>query len=135
MFTGWRDSTATARSLVAKSAKTIAATVPQNSRRSAPLPILFLALALDAAPRVRQGVEPVEPDLFAALLAAAERFGRLVETAQGLVHVPEVAAFLRREQERLLALHRVSPLVGHVERVARQVAVGRLQARVERLVV
>src|SRR2546426_2576574 len=50
-------------------------------------------------------------------------------------HVPEVAPFLRGEQEGLLALHGVGALIRHVERVAREVAVGRLQAGVERLVV
>src|SRR5204863_4436922 len=35
----------------------------------------------------------------------------------------------------LLALHRVGALIGHVEGVAREVAVGRLQTRVEGLVV
>src|SRR2546430_14697639 len=60
---------------------------------------------------------------------------RLEQPPQRLVHVPEVAPFLRGEQERLLALHGVGALIGHVERVAREVAVGRLQARVERLIV
>src|SRR5690242_17893048 len=110
-------------------------TVPQKSRRLAALSILFLRLAVDAQPRMRQRVEPVEPDLFAALLALAEFFGILVQTAQRLVHVPEVAPFLRREQERLLALHGVGALVGHVEGVARQIAVGALETRVEGLVV
>src|SRR5881296_2824765 len=52
-----------------------------------------------------------------------------------LWHVPEVAALLRREQERLLPLHGVGPLVRHVERVAREIAVGGLEARVEGLAV
>src|SRR5438034_11070983 len=41
----------------------------------------------------------------------------------------------RGEQEGLLALHGVGALIRHVERVAREVAVGRLQAGVEGLVV
>src|SRR5881296_3654808 len=105
--------------------------VSQNSRRSAPLAIFLLRLALDAQPRVRQRVQPVEADVLAALLALAEFLGGLVEPAQRLVHVPEVAAFLRREQELLLALHRVGALVGHVERVGGEVPVRRLQAGVE----
>src|SRR5690242_21655088 len=96
-------------------------TVPQKSRRLAALSILFFRLAVDAQPRMRQRVEPVEPDLLAALLALAEFFGILIETAQRLVHVPEIAPFLGREQECLLALHRVGALIGHVERVAREI--------------
>src|SRR5205823_1045927 len=91
--------------------------------------------ALDAEPRVRQGVEPLEQDVLAALLAFAELLGGLVQPPQGLVDVPQIATFLRGEQERLLALHGVRALVRHMERVAREIAVRRLQARVERLVV
>src|SRR5205085_769385 len=40
-----------------------------------------------------------------------------------------------REEERLLALHRVGPLVGHVERVRAQIAVALLLARAEGLAV
>ncbi len=71
----------------------------------------------------------------AALVAVPELVGRAVEPAQRLVHVPEVAALLRGEEELLLPLHGVGALIGHVERVGRQVAVGRLERRVERLVV
>src|SRR2546425_7849773 len=131
----WRASNASASSLVATSAPTTAAAVIQNSRRSASFAIFLLRLALDAQSRVWQRVESLEPDLLATLLALAESLGRLVQPPQRLVHVPQVAAFLGREQERLLALHRVGPLVGHVEGVARQVAVGRLQAGVERFAV
>src|SRR5689334_12123262 len=105
--------------------------VPQNNRRSAALAIFLFRLALDAEARVRQRVEPVEADLLAALLARAEGLGRAVQAAQRLVHVPEVAPLLRREEERLLALHSIGALIGHMERIAGQVAVGRLQARVE----
>src|SRR5207245_7560634 len=114
---------------------TTAAAVPQKSRRSAQLTTSLLRLALDAQPGVRHGVEAIEPDVFTALLAATESLGRLVEAPQGLIHVPKVAAFLGGEQERLFALHRVGTLVGHVERVAREVAVGRLEARVEGLAI
>src|SRR5437763_1331106 len=126
---------ASASSLVARSATTTTAAVPQNTRRSATLAIFLLGLALDAEPRVRQRVEPLEHDVLAALLALAELLGRLIQPPQGLVDVPQIAALLRGEQERLLALHGVGALVRHVERVAREVAVRRLQARVERLAV
>src|SRR5256712_5366273 len=117
------------------SSRTTPAAVAQNSRRSAPLPICLLRLALDAQPRVRERVQPVEADVLAALLALAEFLGGLVQAAQRLVHVPEVAPFLRGEQKRFLALHRIGALVGHVERIAREVPVRRLQAGVERLAV
>src|SRR5256885_665766 len=131
----WRASRDSARSLVTRSAATTAPAVVQNRRRSAAFPIFFLRFALDAQPGVRERVEPLESDLFAALLALAEFLRRLEQAPQRLVHVPEVAPFLRGEQERLLALHGIGALVGHVERVAREVAVGRLQARVEGLIV
>src|SRR5438046_9161103 len=131
----WRASKYSARSLVTRSAATTAPAVVQNSRRSAAFPIFFLRFALDAQPGVRQCVQPLESDLFAALLALTEFIRRLEQPPQRLVHVPEVAPFLRGEQERLLALHGIRALIRHVERVAREVAVGRLQARVEGLVV
>ena len=61
--------------------------------------------------------------------------GSAVEPAQRLVDVPEEAALLAREEERLLALHGVGALVGHVERIGREIAVGRLRRGVERLAV
>src|SRR5438270_7692296 len=126
---------ASASSLVARSATTTAAAVPQNTRRSTTLAIFLLGLAFDAEPRMRQRVEPLEQDVLPALLALAELLWRLIQPPQGLVDVPQIAALLRGEQERLLALHRVGALVRHVEGVAREVAVRRLQARVERLAV
>src|SRR5687767_7101591 len=117
-------------SLVTKSATTTAIAVPQNRRRSAAFTIFLPGLALDAETGVGQRIETVEADRLATLLAAAEPLGRAVQPARRFVHVPQVAAFLRREQERLLALHRVGALVGHVERIAREVAVGGLEARV-----
>src|SRR6266566_4022368 len=122
-------------SLVTKSETTTAAAVPQNSRRSAAFTIFLFRLALDAESRVGEGVEPIEPDQLAALLAAPEPLGRAVQPAQRLVHVPQVPPFLRREQELLLALHRIGALIGHVEGVAREIPVGRLEARIERLTV
>src|ERR1041384_136892 len=124
-----------ASSLVTMSSVTIAATVDQKRRRLAALAILFLGFAVDAQSRVRQRVEAVEADLFTALLALPELLRRLVEAAQRLVDVPEVASLLRREQERFLTIHGVGPLVGHVEGVTRQVSVRSLETRVEGFVV
>ncbi|OLC08697.1 MAG: hypothetical protein AUH41_07565 [Gemmatimonadetes bacterium 13_1_40CM_66_11] len=84
---------------------------------------------------MRESIETVEPDGIAALLAAPEALRGAVEPAQRLVHVPEVPSLLRREQKRFLALHRVGALIGHVEGVAREIAIGRLEARIERLAV
>src|SRR5688572_13275832 len=61
---------------------------------------IFLALlAIDAIPRVRQRVEALVRDVLAAVVALAERVGRLVQPAQRLVDVPEEAAFLAGEEE------------------------------------
>src|SRR2546430_17338061 len=87
---------ASASSLVARSATTTTAAVPQNTRRSATLAIFLLGLALDAEPRVRQGVEPLEQDVLAALLAFAELLGGLVQPPQGLVDVPQIATLDRK---------------------------------------
>src|SRR5690242_4000455 len=129
------ESSDSASNLVTTSVTTIATARPQNKRRLAPFAIFFLGLAPDAEPCVRERVESLEPDLLATLLAFPEFVGRLVEAPQGLVHVPQVAALLRREQERLLALHGIGPLVRHVEGIAREVSVRCLEARVEGLVV
>src|SRR5215213_11856579 len=114
-------------------------TASTGQKRAALLPLLlsiFLALlARDAVARVRQRVEPLEGDLLAAAVAAAEGLRRAVEAAQRLVDVPEEAPFLAREQERLLALHRVGSLIRHVERIAAQIAVGLLRRRSERLAI
>ena len=82
-------------------------------------------------PRVRQRVEPLERRSPCRSCGTPELLGRAVQPAQRLVDVPEEPAFLRREEERLLPLHRVGALVGHVERVGGQVAVGRLVAGLE----
>src|SRR5260370_37936091 len=92
-----------ASSLVTMSATTTAAAVPQNSRRSAPLAIFLLGLALDAQPGVGQGIQALEQDVLATLLALAELFLRLIEASQGLVHVPQVAALLQVHQGGVLA--------------------------------
>src|SRR5882672_9192798 len=118
-------------SLVTKSETTTAVAVPQNNRRSAALTIFLSGLALDAQAGVRERIEAVEPDGLAALLATAEALGRAVQPAQRLVHVPQVPPLLRREQKLFLAFHRVGALIGHVKGVAREIPVGRLEARVE----
>src|SRR5688500_12664859 len=128
-------SSSSATYLVIASRTTMTAAAETKTRRSAALGILLLLLAGDAEPRVRQRIEPLEVDLLAALMAVTELLGRRVEAPERLVDVPEVAALLRGEQELLLALHGVGALVGHVERVGRQVAVGALQGRIEGLVV
>src|SRR3954464_3321178 len=78
--------------------------------------IFLTLLAVDAIARMRERVESLVRDFVAALMAFAEGFGRAIETAQRFIDVPEEAAFLAREEERLLALHRVRPLVRHMER-------------------
>src|SRR5687768_16001287 len=106
---------------------TMNAMSPQNRRASPLLLCIFLArLAGDAEPRVRESVEPVEVDVLPATMALAERLGRPVETAERLVDVPEEPPLLAREQEVLLPFHGIGALIGHVERVAAQVAVGGL---------
>src|SRR5687767_9234689 len=119
------------------SAMTITTTTGQNTTALGVLLLcIFLALfALDAVPRVRERVEPLEGDVLAAVVTLAERLRRPVEPAQRFVDVPEESAFLAGEQERLLALHGVRALVGHVERVRAQVTIRGLRRRAERLVV
>src|SRR5437870_7562119 len=75
---------ASASNLVARSATTTAAAVAQNTRRSATLAIFLLGLALDAEPRMRERVEPLEQDVLPAWLALAELVGRLIQAAQAL---------------------------------------------------
>src|SRR5713101_2182864 len=58
-----------------------------------------------------------------------------MEREQSFLFASQVAPFLRGKKERLLPLHRVGALIGHVERIARQVAIGCLETRVERLAV
>src|SRR6188508_1019440 len=138
---GVRRRVASAMILVIRSSTTTIPAAVQKIQRSEPavdsaaLPIFLFLLAGDAQPRVRERVEALEVDLLTALVAMAELLRRAVEAAERLVHVPEIAAFLRGEEELLLPLHGVGALVRHVERVGRQIAVGRLQRGVEGLVV
>ena len=82
-----------------------------------------------------QRVQPVEADVGSALMALPELLGIAVQPPQRLVHVPEVPALLRREQELLFPLHRVGALIRHVKGVGREIAVRPLESVVERLVV
>src|SRR5215218_4843452 len=118
---------------VTTSRTSVTSSTGQNSAALLRLRIFLALLALDAVARVRERVQPLERDVVAAVVALAERLRRPIETAQRLVDVPEEAAFLAREQERLLALHRVGSLLRHVERIAAQIAVGLLRRRAERL--
>src|SRR5574338_291756 len=139
---GVRSRVASATSLVIRSRAMVTRAAVQNTRRSAPeawaspaLSIFLFLLAGDAEPRVRQGIQPLEVDLLPALVAVTELLRRAVQAAERLVDVPEIAAFLRGEEELLLALHGVGALIGHVERVRGEIAVGGLQGRVEGVVV
>src|SRR4051794_41321488 len=76
----------------------------ENSRRSAAgvkgsatLTIFFFLLAGDAQPGVRQGIQPREVDLLAALLAMPELLRIAVQAPKRLVHVPEITTFLGGE--------------------------------------
>src|SRR3990172_8386683 len=124
---------ARASRLVRKSLTTTLAATPQKSRLLAPFTVFLLRLALDAQPGVRQRVESLEPHFLAALMALAVFLRRQIETAQGLVHVPQVTALLRGKQELFLPLHRIRALIGHVEGVGGQIAVVTLERRIERL--
>src|SRR5215218_6744265 len=120
---------------VTTSRTSVTSSTGQNSAALLRLRIFLALLALDAVARVRERVQPLERNVVAAVVALAERLRRPIETAQRLVDVPEEAAFLAREEERLLALHRVGTLVGHVEGVAAQVSIRLLRRGAERLVV
>src|SRR5215207_7620789 len=101
-----------------------ASTGPKSAALPPLLLSIFLALlARDAVARVGQRVQPLEGDVLATVVALAEGLGRLVQPPERLVDVPEEASLLAGEQERLLPLHGIRPLVGHVERVGAEVAV------------
>src|ERR1051325_3783043 len=96
---------------------------------------IFLTLfAIDAIAGVGQRIEPLERDLVAALVALAEALRAAIQPAQRFVDVPQEAAFLAREEERLLAFHRVRSLIRHVKRIAAQIAVGVLRRASEHFV-
>ena len=80
-----------------------------------PLSIFFALLALYAIPGVGQRIEALKADFLAAVVAFPELLGVAIQSTQCFVDVPQESAFLAGEEERFLALHRVGPLVGHVE--------------------
>src|SRR5438105_3753347 len=127
---------AAAISLVTRSTATTRTIVPQKRGGLAlPLSIFFALLAFDAISGVRQRVETLEADVLPAVVALAELFRISIKSAQRFVDVPEKATFLARKEKRFLALHGIGALVGHVERVCTQIAVGALRRRTECLVV
>src|SRR4029077_5311775 len=130
------DSVAAAMSFVTRSSATTVIRVPQKrGGLGLALSIFFALLALDAIPGVRKRVETLEADLPAAVVALAELLGIAIEPSKRFVDVPEETTFLAREQKRLLALHCVGSLIGHVERICAQIAVRTLRCRPESLVV
>jgi hypothetical protein len=92
-------------------------------------------LAVYAETRVGKRVETLVGDVLAAVVTLAERLGRAVQTAKGLIEMPEETTFLARKQERFLTLHGVGALICHVERVRAQVSISALRCRAESLVV
>src|SRR4030095_15752335 len=112
------DKVATAISFVARSKATTVMRVPQNrAGLGLALSIFFALLALDAIPGGRQRVETLEADLSSAIVALPELLRVAIKPAQRFVDVPQEPAFLAREKERLLALHRIRALIRHVEGV------------------
>src|SRR5687768_3277683 len=97
-----------------------------RARLDSGLSIFFPLLALDAEACVRERVEAVERDFLSAIVAPAEVFRLLVQSAERLVDVPEEPAFLAREEKSLFTLHGVRSLVRHVERIRTQVTVSGL---------
>src|SRR5438270_8674194 len=105
------SSVRTANVLVTMSLATTAVRIGQKSRAFLSLSIFFALLALDAIPRVRQRIEPLECDVLATIVALPERLGRLVQPPQRLIDMPQEPAFLTREEKRFLPLHRVGSLI------------------------
>src|SRR5215217_4903707 len=135
---GVRSSVASAISLVIRSSTTVPTAAAIKTRRSgaairgsAAFAIFLFLLAGNAEPGMRQGVQPFEVDLLAALLAVTKFLGIAVEPPQRLVHMPEIPALLRGKEELLLPLHRVGSLIRHMEGIGREIAVGGLQRGVE----
>src|SRR5688572_18189951 len=91
--------------------------------------ILLSRFAGDAEGRVRQRLQTLPGDPLVAELAVPESLGLLVQASQRAVDLVQLAPLLRREQERLLALHCVGALIGHVEGVRAEVP-GRRARRV-----
>src|SRR3954463_16207579 len=92
----------TANAFVQKSTVVTSTSTGQKSPELL-LCIFLTLLAVDAIARMGQRVESLVRDFVSALMALAERFRRAIQTPQRFVDVPEEAAFLTREQERLLS--------------------------------
>src|SRR5688500_15363524 len=116
-------------SLVITSATITAITTAQKRAGSglALAAIFLFLLAGDAQARMRKRIESVEVDVVAAGVAFSKRLGRPIETPKRFIDVPEEPAFLAREEERLLALHGIGALIGHVERIGAQISIRALQ--------
>src|SRR5690606_19593511 len=71
-----------------------------------------------------EGIETLEWDRPLAAVADTEGIWIVVQAAKCLLDAVEVAPLLAGEEESLLALHRISPLVSHVEGIAGEVRVG-----------
>src|SRR4029078_7735617 len=106
------------------SAMTITTTTLQNSGGLAlPLRIFLTLLAVDAETRMWERIEAFVCDILTAVVTLPESLGGAIKPPQRLVQMPEEAIFLTGEQERFLALHRVSSLVCHMEGVSAQIPV------------
>src|SRR5687768_14170055 len=99
------------------------------------LSIFLTLLAGDAQARMGKRVESIVVDVLTTAVALPERVGRAVQPPQGLVDVPEEPSLLAREEKRLLPLHGVRALVGHVEGIRAEVPVRRLRRCAEGLAV
>src|SRR5579862_9556236 len=109
---------ATAIALVTTSRTTTVTRVPQKTFGFELFLSIFLTLfARDAESSVRQCIEPLEGDLFPALMAFAERLRTTIEPSQGLINMPQEASFLAGEQKGFLPFHGVRTLVRHVKRI------------------
>jgi len=95
---------------------------------------LFLHLAVDAVPGMRERVEPLESHRSAAGVAAPKLLGIVVEPPERFLDAVEIASFLGCEEGSLLALHRLGPLIGHMIGVGRKIGVLGLAVRLGHLV-
>ena len=79
--------------------------------------LFFFQLTVEAVPRVRHNVEPLEVNQVVAAVTKAKLVGLLVQSAQRFFNAIQVAAFFACEEQHLLTLHRISAEIGHVIRV------------------
>ncbi len=78
---------------------------------------------------MRNREKPGGADLLAAAQTLAE--GPIADAAQGIIDVVNQPAGLRGQQERFFALHRIGPLIGHMERMARMIPGGFFGGRIK----